>query len=1148
MKHLKIFCLFLLILSLMIIPSFAISISGDLLNAAFGSHANDVTINSSGQGSNNSSGSLIGSFQTGFTGDGGANYSVDAQKEEFNAMISYLESQGIDYTVEVMSITGVDITCNNGSGVTAIELWNIYSQNNNKPGDNGGDDGGDDGGDNGGDDDPPECSDTYYSHICISQPADIGTPAEPNISMPFSSGNITPNSENDPFMRGSSFSINGISQHVERTGSNPTMHEETIQCSGSDYITCTLGIHDYTFPQCSVSYSYIDYGEPEYVDFYNAVNISFKGFRVDEGRENYYTMGSTTNNSNTGSRPALESIGYSAGYIITELIDTELEEVSTGLFKGSVTVACSCGCGSNVFPIYFKITDPEEPILEPYKLNLKAVTILKDGMDVNVGRVAINDGTFGESTSKEFEIDMQPNIKAKLKDGYQDNYEFKGWYEPNESYYKGNLDWYINANFIDANANISINMPGYDYTLIALFGPKKVITYNVRVWTDGNGTVEIGDEKGQKIDVTVKAGETITIEAIPYKDDKYEFKLKNWQEIENGEYSIIGVGNNTLSRTINKDYDIYVTFECDTGYTLTVEVNEGKYDDSILKGYTIPEGTINAVPGQKYDFGVYPNQEEGYYFYSWSAKYVENDGTTTVPDSRFGQFDSIVMPEADVILSANITHGDFSTRQIVVKSNGGGYVGIDGGEFSETDSVTIGGDVTVTIKAVPKEEFLFKYWKDESENIIDSSVCVYENGIYTYEVRENVDKEYVAYFEYIGEGFRLNVESTDGGKAIGSIDNAKPGELYRIKATPYNNYNFDYWKDDTENYLGSDEEKWIEMPERDYTVTAYFEKNSGGKEDDDEGGSSGNSEEYELTIKHDGEGNTDPAPGTRTYPKGENVNLEAWPKTGYEFDGWYENNKLLSKNSSYLIKMYSDRKLIARFIRSDEKNISAFKVISIRDLSWKDYFTSVNTELNNHLTISNNANQNTVLVDEAQLIGNRSDRRVKFGYAVECELETWDIECGTVGSTGEISKSEMTSNTTQLYVEVSIPGISSSLGEYGLISSKSSNSIDRFMISATKEYKTLTVDGISMERPVIKWRWVYYLPIDFEIEGIKVMDEDFDDDLVVNFDIQVKVNNNISYRYNRARKITEGGNWGGNVFTYRTDKTLLDDIDNDAIN
>lgn len=1143
MRYLKILCLFLLIFPLMVGQSFAYD--DDFLKDAFGDHSNMITIGGSEKGPSVGQGEqLAGSFVWGYQvqqPDGttwGTNYNEG--HKDADALEAKLKSEGKNYRVVWREENGVNIVCDNDWSVVLISYKDyIITKPDPDP-------------DPIIDPDPPtpgeECTDTPDYCDC-STPLDQGTPIRGSETTRLQPGYINPNSENEPFVKGSSFSIKNIVQHFDTEWENYPTDMESYCTLPEYYMECSLNKAEHEFwsgSRCNKHHEWTVWGAPYYWDKYYSVTLTFKGFRVGEDRSNFDTVGTTgeTTKSTGGSTLDIEDLTHSPGYIITETIDSELEETESGLFKGWVIINCDCGVCKEELPIYFKITDPD-PGEELYPLELKTFTISEDESELNVGRVSINSGAFDETVSEKFKVDDRPNIGAKILDEYENKYEFKGWYEPNEDYYKVKKDWYKNANVYLTSKSTSINMPESKYTLIALFGP--VEPYRVRVETDGHGTVKIGDKEREDITVRVYPGETIKIKANPYKDDTCEYELKKWEEIVDGVHELINSTDEELSFTVNKNYHIYVSFECEceTGYKLTVEVAGGKYDDDgTLRGYTYPEGTMDAVPGHTYNIAAYTNEDAGYYFYSWSARYVTRDGEEKyVEDSALGQEDSFTMPAADLTLSANITRGDFSTRQVTVLSAGGGWVAINDGEFSLEESVTVGGDATTIIKANPDKDCEFLYWIDESGNYIWKYECSYDGENYIYEVSESGDKVYVAYFQYLGPGFKLTVKSDEGGAAWETIDNARAGEFYAIYSSPDDGWVFDYWEDDERYDIGSGQIEWIEMPARDYTVIAHFKENIIPEILD-----------CELIVEKIGNGTGTVIPlGTSVYPYGTEIELKAYPDAGSTFEGWYEDNVCISKNKEHTIIMHQDRHIYANILKIGDDShdkITAFKVISIRDLAWKDYFVNVNTELNNHLNIPPNSTANTVLVNSAQLVGRQAERRVKFGYAVECELETWDVECGDVGDTGEISKAEMLSDTTGLYVSVSILGklSSSELGEYGVISSKSENSIDKFMITATKSYKTDVVGGISIKRPVIKWRWVYYLPLDLEIDGAEVIDDSFTDDLTVKFDIQVKVNNNITYSYNKARKITEGGNWGGNVFTYRTDETLLDDIDNDAIN
>ncbi len=59
--------------------------------------------------------------------------------------------------------------------------------------------------------------------------------------------------------------------------------------------------------------------------------------------------------------------------------------------------------------------------------------------------------------------------------------------------------------------------------------------------------------------------------------------------------------------------------------------------------------------------------------------------------------------------------------------------------------------------------------------------------------------------------------------------------------------------------------------------------------------------EYRVTLSRNINGGT--VSGNGTYKCDKSVTIKATPSTGYEFDGWYEKNKLVSEKNNYTFKM-----------------------------------------------------------------------------------------------------------------------------------------------------------------------------------------------------------------------------------------------------
>ncbi len=75
-------------------------------------------------------------------------------------------------------------------------------------------------------------------------------------------------------------------------------------------------------------------------------------------------------------------------------------------------------------------------------------------------------------------------------------------------------------------------------------------------------------------------------------------------------------------------------------------------------------------------------------------------------------------------------------------------------------------------------------------------------------------------------------------------------------------------------------------------------------------------QEYSLTISTDGDGSTDPWPGTRSYSLGTEVTVVADPDSGWEFSHWsgdYPSGQ--SESASITIEMNADKSVTANFVK-----------------------------------------------------------------------------------------------------------------------------------------------------------------------------------------------------------------------------------------
>jgi len=75
-----------------------------------------------------------------------------------------------------------------------------------------------------------------------------------------------------------------------------------------------------------------------------------------------------------------------------------------------------------------------------------------------------------------------------------------------------------------------------------------------------------------------------------------------------------------------------------------------------------------------------------------------------------------------------------------------------------------------------------------------------------------------------------------------------------------------------------------------------------------------------LTINEDGEGTTDPEPGTHTFEWNEEVTIEAMPDEGYRFNNWLGDYPKFEKYEDEItITMDSDKEVTAYFIEEEKR-------------------------------------------------------------------------------------------------------------------------------------------------------------------------------------------------------------------------------------
>lgn len=862
-----------------------------------------------------------------------------------------------------------------------------------------------------------------------------------------------------------------------------------------DCTICSRNVWEEVVDSCNYVYWYKAYEKPTYIDEYHNVSISFEGFTATNGvnlipgeiRQAY------------GKYPSDGTKTYFTQFMVTDIDEDKLKsDEESGLVYGKVIVECSCG-KKYEHKVYFDFTLP--PIIEEdfYSLEVKSA---------GGGKVRIDNGQYSSKSKKnEIKFNETSTIEAEPDEGYK----FDGWCKNSEKEYEY------------TEKKVSINQPKYDCTFTAKFSEKDPDTYTVTLYSDGNGLVGIKDGidefwtsySDQKVSLEVEEGETISIKSNPDSD----FTIDYWAKIVDGreEYYTI---DEEFDLTVDEDYTFIAHFKTDKiSYKELIVTHDGN-------GYTVG-GTKCAIEGKKYPIWSYP--KEGFEFDRWEDD-ISNGPTT------LAQHDFVIMPFKDsYTVKAYFTDSSSERSTLEIISDGNGKVYIDNNEPGGlSDRVNDENGKIHEIHARADEGYEFENWVDTDGNIIFNGTDE--------EVTLSEDVTYIACFEPINpdDKFRLDVESDGNGTVTGGTEFAEPGKEYRITADPDDDYKFDYWEKKITEEDGSDTSEktnlpintYFTMPAKDVKLIAHFKKDEIIPEED---------EYHYLEI---GSSTGGYGTGSGYYKEGEHVDIKAFSNTGYTFNNWKDEAGEISKTPDTCIVMPAhDYTVTPVFVKNDYNNSEniSFQIVSIRDIRWKDYFTGGGVYSYSYLNVPNNATQNTVLLDDVNLEDAQYNqyKQVVYGYAVENRIQTVGIDY---------------SDTTRLVIDYKL------YDEYGNEITNEIKDADKYLhleFSCSRDdsafltstsYSTGTNNGVTY--PIITWNWVTYLPTDLKTYSGKLVTEEYDE-ITVKYDIKLKFGSgDAEYDYIKVinKRSNDGSNWGGKVFTYRCDKTLLDDIYDNANN
>jgi len=366
------------------------------------------------------------------------------------------------------------------------------------------------------------------------------------------------------------------------------------------------------------------------------------------------------------------------------------------------------------------------------------------------------------------------------------------------------------------------------------------------------------------------------------------YKFIGWYEADGKLYSTNSGANDKL-KVIQPGYDYTLTAKFDEKpkYTVTVKSNGnglvGINDNETTKdnlelSVTVTEGTL---------LNIKSTPDTNCEFLAWKRT-VDGTEINFKTDDRDEDFNLVV--DSDYILTAYFSSDN---DKILTVTNDG-----NGTTTGSTDHATPGNKYPIT--ATPNPGFEFDRWEDE-------------NGITDLAQNDNVlmpENNYTITAYFVVDSNRSNLKAISNGNGSVYINDNPPAQediiradnntTHKIHALADENYEFDYWTDNSGKVISKEKDYEILLT-KDVTYTAYFRPIS---------------ETYKLEVKTDGNGtvtgSVDEALPNKSYE------ITATPNEGFEFDYWERNingEKIptdLAQNDNFTMPE-EDVTLVARF-------------------------------------------------------------------------------------------------------------------------------------------------------------------------------------------------------------------------------------------
>ena len=369
-----------------------------------------------------------------------------------------------------------------------------------------------------------------------------------------------------------------------------------------------------------------------------------------------------------------------------------------------------------------------------------------------------------------------------------------------------------------------------NFSVVANFSPD---TYTLSVLSAGLGSTTGGGTYGY--------GDLVNISASP----------------ETG-YSFTGWSGNGI--TENNAQSTTVSITDNTSVTAIFEPNS--YNLSLSAG---SGGTVSGFG--TYTFGsvvvIEATPNEGYSFTSWFGGSVENENSA----------------QTSLVISQNTSLSAlFEVNEYILSAGTP-----TGGTISGAGQYPFG--TTVTVNAIPENNYVFSHWIGENLNDINASstsILINQNQQISAVFVEKPPEQKSVF---------LSSSPSNAGSTTGS-GSYPEGELIQISATPLYGYEFSHW--DGQNISDVNSSATTVLVENDQNITAHFQALS-----------------YQVNISSSLGGSVE---GTGTYTHGSTISISANPENGYQFETWSGADLPNPLLESFSLEITKDLNLTATFV------------------------------------------------------------------------------------------------------------------------------------------------------------------------------------------------------------------------------------------